>query len=95
MPGGSGSPTGRMPQDRSLIPHHRSGVTSSVSPSTVIDPAPRPVGYQQFSTFHPTFLYESLYLLAILGVLLQIERRRTMRRGQSVADRPIRLANDV
>ncbi len=43
MPGGSGSPTGRMPQDRSLIPHHRSGVTSSVSPSTVIDPAHRPV----------------------------------------------------
>src|SRR6188474_2386553 len=43
MPGGSDSPTGRMPQDRSLIPHHRSGVTSSVSPSTVIDPVHCPV----------------------------------------------------
>ena len=50
-----------------------------------IDPAHRPVGYQQFSTFHPTFLYESLYLLAILWVLLQVERRHRMRRGQSLA----------
>jgi prolipoprotein diacylglyceryl transferase len=50
-----------------------------------IDPVHRPVGYQQFSTFHPTFLYESLYLLAILGVLLQVERRHRMRQGQSLA----------
>jgi len=50
-----------------------------------IDPAHRPAGYLQFATFHPTFLYESLYLLAILWVLLQVERRHRMRRGQSVA----------
>ena len=28
-----------------------------------IDPANRPTGYEQFSTFHPTFLYESLWNL--------------------------------
>ena len=35
--------TGRMPQDRSLVPRHRSGVTSSVSPSIALDPVHRPV----------------------------------------------------
>ncbi|HWS47299.1 MAG TPA: prolipoprotein diacylglyceryl transferase, partial [Acidimicrobiia bacterium] len=30
-----------------------------------IDPAHRPAGYTQYATFHPTFLYESLYCLAL------------------------------
>jgi prolipoprotein diacylglyceryl transferase len=50
-----------------------------------IDRAHRPAGYTQFTTFHPTFLYESLYLLAMLVVLLACERRFVFRRGQSVA----------
>lgn len=50
-----------------------------------IDRAHRPAGYTQFTTFHPTFLYESLYLLIILGVLLAVERRFVLRRGQSLA----------
>jgi prolipoprotein diacylglyceryl transferase len=50
-----------------------------------IDPAHRPTGYTQFTTFHPTFLYESLYLLIMLGILLAVERRFVLRRGQSVA----------
>jgi len=45
----------------------------------------RPPGYQQFTTFQPTFLYESLYCLAILGVLVYVERRAVLRRGQSFA----------
>ena len=32
-----------------------------------IDAAHRPAGYEQFATFHPTFLYESLWNLAALG----------------------------
>jgi len=32
-------------------------------------------GYEQFSTFHPLFLYESLWNLAAFGALLWIERR--------------------
>ena len=34
----------------------------------------RPDGYQQYETFHPTFLYESIACLAIAGLLLLAER---------------------
>ncbi len=50
-----------------------------------IDPAHRPKGYEQYSTFHPTFLYESLYCLLLLGLLVWVERRFVLRRGQSLA----------
>jgi phosphatidylglycerol---prolipoprotein diacylglyceryl transferase len=50
-----------------------------------IDPAHRPAGFTQFTTFHPTFLYESLYLLILLAVLVTVERRFVLRRGQSLA----------
>ena len=40
-----------------------------------IDPANRPEGYAQFDTFHPTFLYESLWNLAGVAVLLALDRR--------------------
>jgi prolipoprotein diacylglyceryl transferase len=49
-----------------------------------IDPVHRPKGYEQFRTFHPTFLYESLYCLVLLGVLVVVERRFRLRRGQTV-----------
>lgn len=45
----------------------------------------RPVGYETDATFHPTFLYESLWCLLILGVLLWAERRFRFQRGQSFA----------
>ncbi len=47
-----------------------------------IDPAHRPPGFQGVATFHPTFLYESLYCLALVALLLWIERRRRLRSGQ-------------
>jgi prolipoprotein diacylglyceryl transferase len=40
-----------------------------------IDPGRRPDGYQQFTTFHPTFLYEGLWNLALAGLLVLYERR--------------------
>ena len=50
-----------------------------------IDPANRPRGYKNVATFHPTFLYESLYCALLLVVLLRIERRFQLRRGQLAA----------
>jgi prolipoprotein diacylglyceryl transferase len=50
-----------------------------------ISPANRPAGYQNVETFHPTFLYESLYCLFLLGVLLLVERRFRLRKGQALA----------
>ena len=50
-----------------------------------IDVAHRPAQYAAFKTFHPTFLYESLWCLAIFGLLLWNERRSTKRDGQTIA----------
>jgi prolipoprotein diacylglyceryl transferase len=40
-----------------------------------IDPANRPPGYEEFETFHATFLYESLWNLGVFFVLLWADRR--------------------
>jgi len=53
-----------------------------------IDVAKRPtspIDYSGFETFHPTFLYESLWCLTIAGLLLMIERRRRLKPGQLFA----------
>jgi prolipoprotein diacylglyceryl transferase len=44
-----------------------------------IDPAHRPAGYAQYATFHPTFLYELLWNLALAAALVVLGRRRTIR----------------
>ncbi len=41
-----------------------------------IDADRRPDGYVQFATFHPTFLYEALWNLALAGLLVLYERNR-------------------
>ncbi|MCB0999531.1 MAG: prolipoprotein diacylglyceryl transferase [Acidimicrobiales bacterium] len=38
-----------------------------------------PAGFAPGTTFHPTFLYESLWNLALCGVLILIDRRRSPR----------------
>ncbi len=50
-----------------------------------IDLAHRPDGYQQFATFHPTFLYELIWNLLAAGVLLSVERRLGWGRGKIFA----------
>jgi prolipoprotein diacylglyceryl transferase len=50
-----------------------------------ISPAHRPIGYEQYTTFHPTFLYESLYCLALVGILLLVEKRLPLKQGQTFA----------
>ncbi len=43
----------------------------------------RPPGYTQYSTFHPTFLYESLWNVGVFVVVLAVEKRRHLKRGQA------------
>jgi prolipoprotein diacylglyceryl transferase len=44
-----------------------------------IDAAHRPDGYAQDATFHPTFLYELIWNLALAGALVALGRRRRIR----------------
>jgi prolipoprotein diacylglyceryl transferase len=50
-----------------------------------IDVENRPLGYIQYETFHPTFLYELLWNLALCGFLLWIDSKRVIRRGYLIA----------
>lgn len=50
-----------------------------------ISPANRPEGYAAFETFHPTFLYEALWNLAVFAVLLWADRRFRMGHGRVFA----------
>ncbi len=50
-----------------------------------IDPAHRLSGYEQYATYHPTFLYELLWCLLGAGVLVLVERRLGLGRGKLFA----------
>jgi len=50
-----------------------------------IDAAHLPAGYAVGTTFHPTFLYELVWNLALCGVLLLIDKRMTLRPGRLLA----------
>ena len=50
-----------------------------------IDLAHRPIQYVQYATFQPTFLYESLWNLALAGALVLLDRRRVVRPGRIFA----------
>jgi len=47
-----------------------------------IDDKHLPAGYASGTTFHPTFLYESLWNLALCGLLLWIDKRFRLRPGR-------------
>lgn len=53
------------------------GRPSSLPWAVHIDAAQRPVGYTAFSTFQPTFLYELIWNLLLVGVLLGLDHHRT------------------
>lgn len=57
------------------------GTPTGVPWALEIDPVNRPAQYADAATFHPTFLYESLWSIATVFVLLWIERRFRLRRG--------------
>lgn len=50
-----------------------------------IAPQNRPAGYVEFATFHPTFLYESLWCLAMGFVVIWADRRFNMGHGRVAA----------
>jgi len=50
-----------------------------------IDLAHRPTDYLDVETFHPTFLYESLWLLVIAALLVVVDRRWRMGHGRVFA----------
>lgn len=49
-----------------------------------IDPENRPAAYPDAETFHPTFLYEMLWNIGLIVLLLWLERRFKLRRGTSI-----------
>ncbi|MGX5656063.1 prolipoprotein diacylglyceryl transferase [Geodermatophilus nigrescens] len=50
-----------------------------------IDPEHRQRGYEQFATFHPTFLYELLWNLAAAAVVVWADRRFRLSHGRAFA----------
>jgi prolipoprotein diacylglyceryl transferase len=46
-----------------------------------VDPSHRPPGFERHATFQPTFLYEVLWDLAVVGLVLWAEKRLRLRRG--------------
>lgn len=50
-----------------------------------IDAAHRPLQYARFHTFQPIFLYESLWDLCVVGIVLLVERRFRLRTGSLLA----------
>jgi prolipoprotein diacylglyceryl transferase len=61
------------------------GGPSTLPWAVEIDRAHRPAGYAQNATFQPTFLYESLWCLALGFALLWVDRKFTLARGQLFA----------
>jgi prolipoprotein diacylglyceryl transferase len=55
------------------------GGPSSLPWALQISPEHRPAGYEQYATFHPTFLYELIWNLALAGALVLLGRRRRIR----------------
>nr|WP_300147165.1 prolipoprotein diacylglyceryl transferase [Propionicimonas sp.] len=50
-----------------------------------IDPAHRAPGFEQYATFHPTFIYESLWNLFVFAALIWADRRFRLGRGKVFA----------
>jgi prolipoprotein diacylglyceryl transferase len=50
-----------------------------------IDTAHRVAAYAQYKTFQPTFLYESIWDLCVVGIVLLVERRFHLRKGSLLA----------
>ncbi len=50
-----------------------------------IDPEFRPLGFRNFATFHPTFLYEALWNFGVAGLLIWADRRFRLGYGKVIA----------
>ncbi len=63
--------------------HELFGGPSTLPWALKIPLADRPVGFENFSTFHPTFLYESLWCLLCAGIILYLPRVRRLQTGDT------------
>ncbi|MCX5386399.1 prolipoprotein diacylglyceryl transferase [Streptomyces sp. NBC_00083] len=61
------------------------GRATSLPWKLLIDPAHRPEGSADVAFYHPTFLYESLWDLGAMALLLWLDRRYGLRRGRLFA----------
>jgi prolipoprotein diacylglyceryl transferase len=61
------------------------GTPTSLPWGLQIDPENRPAAYPDAETFHPTFLYEMLWNVGLIVLLVWLERRCKLRRGTSIA----------
>ncbi|MEI8081091.1 MAG: prolipoprotein diacylglyceryl transferase [Actinomycetes bacterium] len=61
------------------------GAPTTLPWGLAIDPANRPPGYEQYATFQPTFLYESLWCLLTAAVVIWADRRFRMGHGRVFA----------
>ncbi len=57
------------------------GTPTTVPWALEVEPAYRVAPYQDFATFHPTFLYESVLNLVLVGVLLWLTSRTRLKQG--------------
>jgi prolipoprotein diacylglyceryl transferase len=48
-----------------------------------IDPAHRPDGFADFATFHPTFLYEAIWNVGVVALVILVGRRFTLGHGRA------------
>ena len=55
------------------------GAPTSLPWGLGIDPANRPDGYEQYATFHPTFLYEIVWNLGLAAILVWLGHHRRIR----------------
>ena len=55
------------------------GKPSDLPWAVEISPANRPEGFEQYTTFQPTFFYEAIWDLALAGFLVWLERHREIR----------------
>jgi len=51
----------------------------------MVDPEHRPSRYAEFATFHPTFLYEMLWNVGLVLLLLWIDNKKVLRPGRLFA----------
>ena len=64
------------------------GRPSTLPWAVKIDPGARaqlPARYQHYTTFQPTFLYECIWDLIVLGLVIWVERRFRIKRGYLIA----------
>jgi phosphatidylglycerol---prolipoprotein diacylglyceryl transferase len=61
------------------------GRPSTLPWAVEIDPANREDGYEKYATYHPTFLYESLWCLGVAGLVIWADRRFRLGHGRAFA----------